>query len=84
MIRALSPTKKSILYKIAEFKIKYTKRHGKHPNVMYLDPDEREDLRKACGIKEWKWPVVISGMQLRKHEEYTNIGGFMVRKMDSQ
>lgn len=64
------PNQKSILQKIAEFRIQYIKEHNKVPDVIYLDPDERKDLRKAVGLDKWYWPITISGMKLRKQEEY--------------
>ncbi len=64
------PYRKSIIQQIWEYKQEFTKEHGRPPTIIYLDPDEREDLRKALGIKVWKWPVTISGMQLRKQEDY--------------
>ncbi len=66
------PNQKSIILKIIEYKAKYTKEHGQPPNILYLDADEREDLRKACKIEVWKWPVTIEGMELRKEENYGN------------
>lgn len=73
---------RSIIYKIHEFRQKYIKDHGKNPNIIYLDPEEREDLRKACGLKVLNWPVDVAGMQVRKTEEYTQIDGFIVKKLD--
>lgn len=63
------PHPNSILQKIYEYKQKYTKDHGKPPTIIYLDPDERRDLSKAIG-RVLIWPVTISGMELRKQEEY--------------
>ena len=76
------PNLKSILIKIHEYKQKYIKDHGKEPDVIYLDPDEREDLRKACGLDVLVWPVDVAGMKLRKQEDYINMDGFIVKKMD--
>lgn len=65
------PNKKSIIPKIIEYKEKYIKDNGYAPNVIYLNVDEREDLRKACKIKgAWKWPVTIAGMKLMKEEDF--------------
>lgn len=66
------PNQKSIIQKIWEYKQKYIKDHGHPPTIIYLNPDEREDLRKALSIIAWKWPVTISGMDMRKEEEYKN------------
>lgn len=64
------PNPKSIVLKIIEYKAKYIKEHGHPPNLIYLDAGEREDLRKVCNIEEWKWPVTIAGMELRKEEDF--------------
>jgi len=76
------PNKNSIIQKIFEYKKQYIKDHGKRPTIIYLDPEEREDLRKAVGVAVWIWPVTIAGMKLRKQEDYINMGGFMVKKLD--
>lgn len=64
------PNKKSIVLKIIEYKAKYFKEHGQPPNIIYLDAEELEDLRKALAIEVWKWPVTIDGMDLRKEEDF--------------
>lgn len=69
------PDRKSIIQQIYEYKLDFINKHGRPPTIIYLDPDEREDLRKALGIVVWKWPVTISGMQLRKQEDYFPVGG---------
>jgi len=63
------PDNKSILQKIIEFKIKYYKDHGVKPNVIYLDPDERQDLKIACKIVEWDHPVHIFEMLMKNAED---------------
>lgn len=62
------PNQKSILQKIAEYQKQYIREHGRKPDVIYLDPDERADLKIALKIVVWKHPVKINGM-IMKHEE---------------
>ncbi len=62
------PNKKSIIQKIVEYHSKYIQDHGKPPTVLWLDPDEREDLRRALKVIVWQYPVTIMGMTM-KHEE---------------
>lgn len=63
------PNNKSILQKIFEYKQKYIKEHGKPPTIIYLDPDERQDLSAAIG-RVLMWPVTVAGMNVRKQEDY--------------
>jgi hypothetical protein len=63
------PNNKSILQKIFEYKLKYIKDHGHAPDIIYLDADERKDLSKAID-RVLVWPVTVTGMDLRKQEEY--------------
>ncbi len=62
------PNEKSIIQKIVEYRHDYIREHGKPPTVIWLDPDEREDLRRACQVLVWQYPVMIMGMTM-KHQE---------------
>jgi hypothetical protein len=70
-----TPNNKSILQKILEFREKYYKDHGVEPNVIYLDPDERKDLKLACKIVEFEYPVHIFGMLMKNAEDRKEEGG---------
>ena len=66
----INPNRKSLLQKIAEYKRDYIKEHGKPPNVIYLDPDERADLKKELKIiGPWQHPVKLSGMVMKNEED---------------
>ncbi|MAE81439.1 MAG: hypothetical protein CMB80_01795 [Flammeovirgaceae bacterium] len=65
-----NPRKKSLCQKIAEYKRDYTKEHGKPPNVIWLDPDERKDLKEELKIiGPWQHPVRINGMLMKNEED---------------
>ena len=64
------PHNKSILQKIAEYQQKFIKEHGKAPDVIYLDPDERADLKIALKIiGPWQHPVTINNMVMKNEED---------------
>jgi|TARA_R100001530_G_scaffold2021_1_gene3446 hypothetical protein len=65
----LIPNQKSILQKIAEYKRDYEKEHGKKPDVIWLDPDEREEVKNALKIIAWKHPVHLNGMLMKNEED---------------
>ena len=66
----INPNRKSLLQKIAEYKRDYIKEHGKAPNVIYLDPDERADLKKELKIiGDWQHPVRLNGMTMLNEED---------------